>query len=192
MFDAILTTSISKLLIPFTYLFLAISVANSALGEGVLKSIRDLIKWLMTWGLKIALYIFTGYISITGVISGATDAAALKATKITISSMVPVVGGILSDASEAVLVSAGVMKNAAGIYGILAIFAVFILPFLQIGIQYLTLKATAAATKVFGIQCLSDLIDGFSTAMGLLLAMIGTVCLVLLISTVCFMKGVGI
>lgn len=191
-FDAILTTSISKLLIPFTYLFLAISVANSALGEGVLKSIRDLIKWLMTWGLKIALYIFTGYISITGVISGATDAAALKATKITISSMVPVVGGILSDASEAVLVSAGVMKNAAGIYGILAIFAVFILPFLQIGIQYLTLKATAAATKVFGIQCLSDLIDGFSTAMGLLLAMTGTVCLVLLISTVCFMKGVGI
>lgn len=191
-FDTVLTTGISKLLIPLVYLYLALCVANSALGETVLKSIRDLIKWLMTWGLKIALYLFTGYIGLTGVISGSTDAAALKATKITISSMVPVVGGILADASEAVLVGAEVMKNAAGIYGILAIIAIFIVPFLEIGMQYLTLKATAAVTRVFRVKYLSDLIGDFSGTMGLLLGMTGAVCLMLLISTICFMKGVGI
>lgn len=80
-----------------------------------------MVKNVVSWSLKTILTVFTTYMTVTGVVSGTTDAAALKATKVTISSVVPVVGGILSDASEAVLVSAGLMKNAAGIYGILAV-----------------------------------------------------------------------
>ena len=128
---------------------------------------------------------------ITGVISGATDAAALKAAKLTISGVVPVVGGILSDASEAVLVSAGMVRNAAGIYGILAILAVFLTPFLRIGCHYLLLRLTGAVCAVFGVKRCSELISQFSAAMGLELAMTGSVCLLQLISTVCFLRGVG-
>lgn len=190
-FDTILSTLISKLLVPMTYLFLVLCAANSAVGEDILKKLSGFIKWLMVWCLKIVLYVFTGYMGITGVVSGTTDAATLKAAKLTISGVVPVVGGILSDASEAVLVSAGVVKNAAGIYGIFAVLAVFIGPFLRIGAHYLLLKATAAVCGVFGSKRITGLIGDFSTAMGLLLAMTGSVCLLLLISTVCFLKGVG-
>ena len=140
---------------------------------------------------KIILTIFTTYISITGVVSGSTDAAALKATKVTISSVVPVVGGILSDASEAVLVTAGLMKNAAGVYGMIAVLALFLNPFLRIGLQYLLLKATAALGGIFSVKEMSGLAEDFGTAMGLLLAMTGSVCLLLLISLFCFMKGMG-
>jgi stage III sporulation protein AE len=126
---------------------------------------------------------------ITGVITGTTDAAALKATKMTISSFVPVVGSILSEASEAVLVSAGMAKNAAGIYGIFAILALFLEPFLRIGAHYLILKLTAAVCNVFGEKRATDLIEDFSSAMGFLLGMTGSICLLLLISTVCFLKG---
>ena len=189
--DTGLSSMISRLLVPMVYLFLALAVANSALKEDLLKKMRDLIKNAVSWFLKTILTVFTTYMSITGVVSGTTDAAALKATKVTISSVVPVVGGILSEASEAVLVSAGVMKNAAGIYGILAVLSVFLEPFLKIGIQYLVLKATAAVCGVFDCANMSGLIEDFSAAMGLLLAMTGSVCLLLLISTVCFMKGVS-
>lgn len=190
-FDAVLGSLISRLLLPMVYLFLALAVGNSAIGENILKRMRDFIKNSMSWCLKTLLTVFTTYMSITGVVSGTTDAAALKATKVTISSVVPVVGGILSDASEAVLVSAGVMKNAAGIYGILAVLAVFLEPFLRIGIHYLMLKATASVCAIFGSGRMTGLIEDFSSAMGLLLAMTGATCLLLLISTVCFMKGVG-
>ena len=139
--------------------------------------------------LKILLTVFTTYVGISGAVAGTTDAALLKTTKVTIASVVPVVGGILSDASEAVLVSTGVMKNAAGIYGILAMLAIFLSPFLQIGVQYLVLKATAAVCSVFAPASAAELIEDFSTAMGMLLAMTGAACLLLLISTVCFMKG---
>lgn len=190
-FDAILSEGISKLLVPMVYIFLVLSVGACVTGEGMLHKLKDFVKWLLSWGLKVVLYIFTGYMSITGAVSGTADAAAIKAAKLTISGMVPVVGSILSDASESVIVGVGVMKSAAGIYGLLAIVAIWINPFLQIGIQYLLLKLTAAVCGVFGVKQLSGLIKSFSTAMGLLLAMTGAVCFLLLISIVCFLKGVG-
>ena len=101
------------------------------------------------------------------------------------------VGGILSDASEAVLVSAGTVKNAAGIYGMLAVIAIWIGPFLKIGLHYLLLKLTGAVCAIFGSKEMSGLVGDFSSAMGMLLAMTGSVCLMLMISLVCFMRGVG-
>ena len=191
LFDALLTSVISNLLTPMIYLFLILAVASSAIGEEMLKKIRDFMKWAMTWFLKTILYIYTGYISITGVVSGTTDAAALKAAKVTISSVVPVVGSILSDASEAILVGAGAVKNTAGIYGLFAIIAIWIEPFLQIGAHYLLLKATGIVCSIFASKENTELIQDFSAAMGLLLAMTGTICLMLLISLVCYLRGVG-
>lgn len=190
-FNAVLTAGITALLIPLIYCFLALSIASCATAQEILKKLCDFVKWLSTWILKTGLYIFTGFIGITGVISGTTDATALKATKLTMSGMIPVVGGILSEASEAVLVGAGVMKSAAGTYGLIAVIAIWISPFLQIGIRYLLLKLTAAICDVFGIKQVSALIGAFSDAMGLLLGITSAICIILLISLTCFLKGLG-
>ncbi len=190
-FDAVLTGVISHLLVPMLYIYLTLVVAASATGEKMLGSLGNSLRWLLTWCLKMVLYIFTGYIAITGVVSGTADAAALRATKLTMAGMIPVVGGILSDASEAVIVGAGVMKSAAGVYGMLALVAICITPFLRIGVLYLMLKLTAALCEMFDVRPMNELIRGFSGALGLLLGMTGTSCIMLLISTACFMKGVA-
>lgn len=190
-FDAVLSQIISKFLLPFIYVFLLLAIANSAIGEESLKKLKDMVRSVMTWLLKTLLYVFTGYIGITGVVSGPTDAMALKAAKLTISGFVPVVGGILSDASEAVLVSAGSVKNAVGLYGLFAVLAIWIGPFLKIGSHYLLLRFTGGICSIFGSKNATELISDFATAMGYLLGMTGAVCLMLLISTVCFMRGVS-
>ena len=189
LFDSILSGLIGNVLMPMVYLFLALGIGNSALGEDSLKKLRDLVKSFMTWCLKTTLYVYTGFLSLTGVVSGPTDAMALKAAKLTISGMVPVVGGILSDASEAVLVSAGTVKNAVGLYGLFAILAMWLGPFAKIGAHYLMLKLTGTVCDTFGSKRLSGLIQDFATGMGMLLGMTGAVCLMLLISMICFMKG---
>lgn len=189
--DLILGSLLSDLLLPGISLFLAVAVTYAATGEPLLKRIREAIKKAVSWCLKTILTVFTTYMSITGVVSGTTDAAALKAAKVTISSVVPVVGGILSDASEAVLSGAGFLKNAAGIYGILALLAIFLEPFLKIGVQYLVLKVLAVLCLILEGSALAELLEDLSSAMGLLLAITGSVCVLQLISTVCFMKGFG-
>lgn len=190
-FDALLSEGIAVVLIPMVYLYLSVCVTSKLFPQPILTNLRNLMKWLISWSLKTVLYVFTGYISITGVVGGATDATMLKATKLTISGMVPVVGGVLSDASEAVLVSAGIMKNAAGVYGLLTVIALWIGPFLRIGVQYLMLKITAGICQMFGTKQMSEIINDFSGAMGFILAMTAAVCLIFIISTICFMKGVG-
>lgn len=189
MFDSILSGLIGNVLMPMVYLFLALAIGNSGLGEDSLKKLRDLVKSFMTWCLKTTLYVYTGFLSLTGVVSGPTDAMALKAAKLTISGMVPVVGGILSDASEAVLVGAGTVKNAVGLYGLFAVLAMWLGPFAKIGAHYLMLKLTGTVCDTFGSKRISGLIQDFATAMGMLLGMTGAVCLMLLISMICFMKG---
>jgi stage III sporulation protein AE len=190
-FNTVLTTALTKLMIPMVYVFMTLAVADSAVGENVLQKLKEFLKWLMTWCLKILLYLFTGYLSITGVVSGKVDASSVKAAKIAVSGFVPVVGSVMSDASEAILISAGVVKNAAGIYGILAIIAICVIPFAKIGVQYLLLKLCGAVCGVFGSKASVKLIEDFTALMGLLLAMTGCVCVLHLVSTVCFMKGFG-
>ena len=188
-FVSVLSTVIAKLIVPMIYIYVSLSLVNSAIGDELLLNLRNFVKWLSTWSLKIILYVFTGFLGITGVVSGAADASAIKALKLTVSGMVPVVGGIISDASETILVSASIMKSAAGVYGILAIIAVFVGPFLKIGAQYLMLKITGSICVMFSNKRESELIKDFSTGMAMVLGMIGTIGLLLLISVVCFMKG---
>ena len=189
-FVTVLSTLVTKVIVPLVYIFFCLSLINSAVGEPLLQNLRDFVKWLICWCLKTILYVFTGFMTITGVVSGTADASAVKAVKLTLSGMIPVVGGIISDASETILVGASVMKSAAGVYGILAIIAVFIGPFLKIGAQYLTLKLTGSVCQIFTGKQEAALLKDFSGGMGILLGMTGTVCLLLLISVVCFMKGV--
>ena len=85
----------------------------------------------------------------------------------------------------------GTIKNAAGIYGILAVLSVFMGPFVKIGIHYLLLKSSAVICSVFDDKQISSLTDSFSSAMSLLLAVIAVGCVLVLISTVCFLKGAG-
>ncbi len=189
--DAFLSGLISDLLVPMVYVYLALAVSSGAVGGDLLEKLRTNIKGLMTWGLRTVMYIFTGFLGITGVVSGSTDAATLKAAKLTISGVVPVVGGIMADASEAVLVGAGTVKNAAGLYGLFALLAICLGPFLRIGAHYLLLKATGTVCSCLGGKNAAGLVEDFASAMGFMLAMTGAVCLLLMISTVCFMRGVG-
>ena len=189
--DSVLCAVISSIIVPLVYVFLVLSIVSGVVGEKRLDKMKGYIKTLITWALKKILYIFTAFLGITGVVSGSTDAAAVKATKVAISGVVPVVGGMLSDASETVLVGAGVIKNTIGVYGLLAVLSVWIGPFIKIGVQYLLLAATSAVCDIFSKDRSCKIIEDFASAMGLLLGMTGTVCVFLLISIVCFMKGVS-
>ena len=190
-FDALLSAAIEKLLVPLVYVFLVLALLSAATSNEALRKMKNSLYHITTKGLRIVLYIFTGYLTVTGVVGGSADQMQLKAAKLTISGMVPVVGNIMADASETILVSAGLVKSAVGIYGLLAIVATAIVPSLMVAIRYLLLKATAGAASLLGGKEEAVLIADFGAAMGLLLAMTMSQSLLLMISTVCFMKGMG-
>ena len=182
---------LEALVLPAISSYVALIIGDSALGDGRLKMASDTLKQLLTNFLKAGVIGFTAYLSLSGVVSGSADSAAVKAAKLTISTVVPVVGSLISDASETLLVSAGLIRSSIGLFGLLGVLAVSILPFLETGISYLLLKATAAVTGILGEKQLSGLVGGLADAMGLLAAVTGVCALVLMIGCVCFMGGLG-
>ena len=184
LFSDVLITLITQLLLPLVYAYIAACVAHAAVGNEGLKRIAGTLKWLVTAVLTTVLVVFVGYLTVSGVIAGTTDAVTVKAAKFTMSSLVPVVGGILSDAAETVLAGAGILKNAVGVFGMLAVLAMCVVPFLQLGIHYLAYKAAAALSATVSGGRVAGLIDQLGGAFGLVLGMTGSCALLLLISLV--------
>lgn len=187
-FFSLLLTAVRKLLLPLVYAFVGLSAAECAFPEGKLSSLRQLLSWCICMGLKGVMYVFTAYVSLTGLLSGSSDEAALHAAKSTLSAAIPVVGTIAADASEAVLQSARVLRAAAGTFGILAVLAVVLVPFFKIMICYLTMKLTAAIAALAAGKDHAALLRAQAGAMGYVLGMVGCAALMLLLSTCCFMK----
>lgn len=186
-FCDILIRMCRSFLIPMLYAYLAVGLADTVLEECRLTKMKELIGWVIKTVLKSILYLFTGFLAATGVISGASDAAVLKTAKFAISGMVPVVGGIVSDASESLLAGAGLLKSSLGTFGMLAILAIFLYPFLRLGIYYLGFKVTSALGGLLGSEQ-EKLLDTITGSMGYVLGMVGSCTAMSLIACCCFVK----
>ena len=188
-FGDILINLCRTVLTPMIYAFVALAAADAAMGESRMKKLRELIGWLISGGLKLLLSAFTAFLTVTGILCGASDAMAVKTAKLTLSSMIPVVGSILSDASETLLAGAGMVRTAAGTLGMTAILAAFALPCLKIAVSYGSFRITGALGGIFD-SGQSALLDSISTAMGFVLAMVSSCAFMGLMSCCCLMKAV--
>ncbi|MCI6991067.1 MAG: stage III sporulation protein AE [Clostridiales bacterium] len=192
LFSDFLIRLIDSLLIPLCYAFVAANVAWAALGNGGLKRLGGLLKWMITIILSIVLLVFVGYLNLSGVISGGADAATVKAAKFTISNLVPVVGGVISDTAETLLAGASVLRNAAGVFGMLAVLGICVVPFLNLGIHYLMYRCTAAlAATVSGDGRITGLIEALGAAFGLILAMTASCAVLLVVAMVSAVSAVA-
>ncbi|MCI2058827.1 MAG: stage III sporulation protein AE [Oscillibacter sp.] len=191
-FVDLLLRLINGLLLPLVYLYIGTLTAAAMLPESRLSWIAEGLKKTVTWILSAVLVAFTLYLSAVRIISGSADTAAVKVAKAAIAGAVPVVGSILSEASETVLAGAGLLKSTIGIFGMLAVLAVSIYPFLQLGIQYLLYKLTAFLAGTVGTPELCRLIDGLGGAFGLVLGMVGAGALLILISVLSCVAAVTV
>lgn len=170
-FDLIITL-IHNVMFPFIYVYIAIITVNSAISNDILIKLADFIKWCIIGTLKIIVTAFITYISISGAVSGKADILAIKTTKFVVSSAVPVVGSIISDASESILVGASVVKNSIGVFGIFAVFSVCLVPIIYIFINFFMFKAMSVLVSIISTKNITNLLDGISESFNMAFAMI--------------------
>ncbi len=184
LFVQLLLSLVDCILVPLLYAYVAVCCAQAAVGNPGLGKVAGLIKSAVQSMLTGVLLAFVGYLTASGAIAGTADAAAIKAAKLAMGRMIPVVGGILADAAESVLAGAGILKGSVGAAGLLVVLSICITPFLRLGLHYLTYKAAAALTATIASPRLSQLVDSIGSAFGLVLGMTGACALLLLFSLV--------
>lgn len=179
--SGLLISLIRKVLMPLVYCYIVAAAAHSMAPQSHLKGLGEAIRKGMMWVLNSALVLFTGYLAIAGTLAGSADSLTSSLTRSAISTAVPVVGSIISEAGSSVLAGATLLKNTIGVGGMLGVVAVCLTPFLTMGVQYLLFKIAAFLADILGTT-LSDYIHALSSAFGLILGMVGTCALVLIVS----------
>ena len=192
LFFALLLTVADRVLMPLIYAYVAASAAQAALNNDGLKRVAGLVKWAVTGLLSSLLMLFVFYLTVSGAVAGNADAMTQKAAKTVLSGMVPVVGGILADAADTVVAGAGVLKGTVGVVGLLAVLAICLIPFLQLGAHYLVYKVAAALSATVTPGPVAGLIDSIGSAFALVLGMTGGSALILYVALITSLKAVSV
>ena len=187
----VLITAARAVIIPLVYIYMAAAVAQAATGSAAAESATGVLKWLAVSATTLIMTAFTAYLSLTGAVSGAADAVTLRAAKSAISTALPVVGGIISDAAGTVVAGAGLIKSAVGSLGMVAAAAVCLSPFIALGMQYLMYKLAAALAAGFAPGRLPKLISTLGGAFGMVLGVVGAAALMLFIAVASLVRTVA-
>lgn len=182
---------IEKCLVPMMTFSAVLAVAGNVGDKTSISGFLKIIKSITRWMMAFVITLFTGINAVYGFSASALDEAGAKTIKFAVGSLVPVVGGFLSDTLDTVVSSARLMKNAVGVSGIIIMCGICILPIIKIGIMQLLLKLCAAISEPITDSRISSMLWDVSEA---ITSVFGVVVLtaVLFVINICIILGATI
>lgn len=135
---------LTKVGIPGLYLSGALSLAGNLSPTSPLPALSQVLRRVSTWLVMGSMTLFSAILSVSGYAAGSLGAAAARGVKYAVSTLVPGLGGILSESAEAVRFSAIAVKNAAGTAGLLFLLLLFLPPILSTMLHSFAWRIAAA------------------------------------------------
>ena len=188
----VMMTLSRRLVLPLIESYLALSLCACVCENSLVAALTRLVKYAAVTVMSAVSSGFCLYIGLTGLVAGSTDAAAVKAARTVIASVLPVVGGILSDSAASILAAAGVVRSTAGVFALIALAALCSGPFIFLIIKMLLLRAVSTLAELLPGGKLSRLLEQFSSVFGMLLGLLGGNGLMLFFSLMAGMKAVTV
>ena len=188
---SIMMEVLQRLTLPLIYAYLAVCISRCACPNALLGAAASVIKWGCVTAMTVLTMGVSAYITLTGALTGGADAIAVKGTRTVIASALPVVGGILSDAASVVLASASLIKSSAGVFALVGVCALCLGPFLAIGVKMLLFRLCAALASAAEGKRLAALLGDLSTALGMMLGILGAMTIMLFIAFMAAIRTVS-
>ena len=120
------------------------------------------------WATGIIFTVFVGIMTLQGMNAAALDGITIRTAKFTIDKAIPVVGGYMSDTVDTLLGCSLIVKNAAGVTGLVSIVAVLLTPLIRLLAVALSLKVAAALVEPVSDKRLSECMDSVSATVTML------------------------
>ena len=185
---------VTSVFVPLLCAYLALSVISVVCPKLNLSGFVGGIKTFVTWSLGLILTVFIGLMSIQSVVASSGDSIAVKTTKFFIGSMIPVVGGALSDLFMAAQGCIQLVKGTLGAFGVVVTALTFLPVLIRIGVWYLTINVSALLSDLFSLPQITKLLKSLSSTLGILMAVLLYDALLVIISTTLLIvtfKGAG-
>lgn len=172
---AIIGTLMHNFLFPLIYLAAVLTVVSQISDRFQVSRLAGLLKQIALWSLGLMLTVFTGVLSIYGVAGSVADGVGLRALEFATGAFLPIVGGMLADAVNAVAGATLLLKSAVSIVGVVIIFFIAAFPMLKILSIVVVYKLAAAVIQPFGEEQLAEALDGIGSALTMVFACVAAV-----------------
>lgn len=174
---------VTAVFLPLLCCYLALSLTAVVCPKLKLEKIIEGTKTFVTWSLGLILTVFIGLLTIQSVVASGGDTIAAKTTKFFIGSMIPVVGGALSDLFAAAQGCIQLVKGTLGAFGVLATALAFLPVLVRNGVWYLTITLGSLVSDLLGLPQITRLLKALSSTVGIILAVLLYDALLIIIST---------
>ena len=181
-------TFISNFLLPMVLIGTALGIISKISDKVQIDKLAKTFKSSTVWILGLVLTVFTGVLSLESSLTGKVDGITTKATKAIVTNAIPVVGKILSDASETVLGSGIVLRNAVGLVGVIVIIGICAMPFIKLGVITALYQILSAICEPIADKKIISIIEQMRDTFKVLLGMVSAISIMLIIGVTIVIK----
>lgn len=164
-----------RLFLPMLRAYLLLTYGGVICGNGLFGQAARAGKWLTTHFFRLFLTLYFGYLTLTGLVSGTADAAAVRTAQ-TLSGAVPLVGSVLSGAAETVLAEASVLRAGVGAFGFLAATAFCITPLVRAVCHLLVFRLLWFFSSSFAEEGVKTVLEAISQVCGMATGILAACC----------------
>lgn len=182
----LITDVLSGFGISLTKIACAIAVAGMLSPRITLSKLFSFMQSVVNWGAGLCTSVFMGIISVRGMVSAGFDSTSVRTARYAVGSLLPVIGGDVADTMDALISSVLIMKNAAGVTGMLLLLLICAKPMLALMSTLVSMKLAAALSEPLAEGAIPELADRFSKVISMLLVIcaLGIVMLLLMLGAV--------
>jgi len=151
----------SNIFMPVINCFLAIGICSSVRSELSLENLISTLRRGITSAVSIVSAVFVSILSVKTSISARADMLGIRSIRFVINSVVPVIGGSISEGLLSIQSYSSLIKSSVGIVGICAIALVFLPSIIEIMLWRAALSAATLISDAFGDSSVSLVLRTF-------------------------------
>lgn len=181
---------VKEFVLPLFLISAALECTNYIADKYRLTRLTALLKQSGMMILGFTLMLFIGVITVQGITGGVADGLTLRTAKFATAAFVPVVGRFFADAVELVMGASLLIKNAVGVFGVIVIVTICLLPIVKVFALVAVMKLTGALVQPMGDEKMSRCLTSIGNHLLLVAGALLTVALMFFLA-VTMIVGVG-
>ncbi len=140
--------------LPLVMLSGVLGIVGAVLPALRVSALSDLIRKTMSVVLSGASGLFSGFLALKAVLASSADGMAFRGVRFAANTLIPVVGGALSEAFSSMSASVLLMKNTVCIYAIIVMLVIALPVILNLALWIISMKIACAFAELLGAsQC---------------------------------------
>lgn len=168
---------VKDVVLPLLLLTASLEFVNYLTDKYRLNNLTGIIKQTGMVVLGFTMVVFIGIITIQGVAGGVADGITLRTAKYATATFVPVVGKMFADTVELVMGASLLLKNAIGIFGVMAVLLICAFPLIKLLSLVAIIKIAGALVQPMGDEKMAKCLDAMGNNLLLVFACVLTVAL---------------